>query len=88
MICGKPPTEPHLKFLVTFLVLSNQQIGSIAHSAKGSLFPSHSIACTVLNHNVAWVEKDPNNHLVSTSLLYAGWPTARPGCPEAVLWIL
>jgi len=31
---------------------------------------------------MAWVEKDHNDHLVSTSMLCAGSPTARPGCPE------
>jgi len=31
---------------------------------------------------MAWVEKDHNDHVVSTSLLCAGSPTTRPGCPE------
>ena len=31
---------------------------------------------------MAWVEKDHNDHLVSTPLLCAGSPTTRPGCPE------
>jgi len=30
---------------------------------------------------MAWVEKDKNNHLVSTPV-GAGLPTSRPGCPE------
>jgi len=34
------------------------------------------------HRRMAWVEKDHNDHLVSTSLLYAGSPTTRPGCPE------
>ena len=31
---------------------------------------------------MAWVEKDHNDHLVSTPLLCAGLPTNRPGCTE------
>jgi len=31
---------------------------------------------------MAWVEKDHNDHRVSTPLLCAGSPTSRPGCPE------
>ena len=31
---------------------------------------------------MAWVEKDHNDHQVSTPLLCAGSPTSRPGCPE------
>jgi len=31
---------------------------------------------------MAQVEKDHNDHLVSTPLLCAGLPTTRPGCPE------
>jgi len=31
---------------------------------------------------MAWIEKDHNDHLVSTPLLCAGSPTTRPGCPE------
>ena len=31
---------------------------------------------------MAWVEKDRNDHRVSTPLLCAGSPTSRPGCPE------
>ena len=31
---------------------------------------------------MAWVEKNYNDHLVSTPLLSAGSPTTRPGCPE------
>jgi len=31
---------------------------------------------------MAWVEKDYNDHQVSTPLLCAGSPTTRPGCPE------
>ena len=34
------------------------------------------------NHGMAWVEKDLKDHLVSTSLQWAGPPTTRPGCPE------
>ena len=33
------------------------------------------------NHRMAWVEKDHNDHLVSTPLQCAGSPTTRPGCP-------
>ena len=42
-------------------------------------------------HRMAWVEKDHNDHRVSTPLLRAGLPTTRPGCPEPHLtwpWIL
>ena len=31
---------------------------------------------------MAWVEKNHNDHLVSTPLLCAELPTTRPGCPE------
>jgi len=31
---------------------------------------------------MAWVEKDDNDHRVSTPLPWAGLPTTRPGCPE------
>ena len=31
---------------------------------------------------MAWVEKDHNDHWVSTPLLRAGSPTTRPACPE------
>jgi len=31
---------------------------------------------------MTWVEKDHNDHQVSTPLLCAGSPTTRPGCPE------
>jgi len=34
------------------------------------------------NCRMAWVEKDHNDHVVSTPLLCAGSPTTRPGCPE------
>ena len=34
-----------------------------------------------VNHRKAWVEKDHNDHPVSTPLLCAGSPTTRPGCP-------
>jgi len=34
------------------------------------------------NHRIAWVEKDHNDHRVSTPLLCAGSPTTSPGCPE------
>jgi len=33
------------------------------------------------NHRMAWVEKDHNDQ-VSTTLLCAGSPNTRPGCPE------
>ena len=33
-------------------------------------------------HRTAWVEKDHNDHVVSTPLLCAGLPTTRPSCPE------
>jgi len=33
-------------------------------------------------HRMAWIEKDLEDHLVSTPLLCAGLPTTRPGCPE------
>ena len=35
-----------------------------------------------MNDRTAWVEKDHNDHRVSTPLLCAGSPTTRPGCPE------
>ena len=35
------------------------------------------------NHRMAWVEKDHNDHRVSTPLLCAGLPTTRPGCPTS-----
>jgi len=31
---------------------------------------------------MAWVEKDHNDHWVSTPLLWTGLPATRPGCPE------
>ena len=31
---------------------------------------------------MAWVERDLKDHLVASLLLWAGWPAARPGCPE------
>ena len=34
------------------------------------------------NHRMAWVEKEHNDHRVSTPLLCAGSPTTSPGCPE------
>ena len=34
------------------------------------------------NHRTAWIEKDHNDHRVSTPLLCAESPTTRPGCPE------
>jgi len=37
------------------------------------------------NHRMALVEKDHNDHLVSTPLLCAGSPAMRPGCPEEYL---
>jgi len=37
---------------------------------------------TSQTHRMAWVEKDHNDHLVSTPLLCAGSPTTRAGCPE------
>ena len=33
-------------------------------------------------HGMAWVEKDDNDHRVSTPLLCAGLPITRPGYPE------
>jgi len=33
-------------------------------------------------HRMAWVEKDHNDHRVSTPLLWAGSLTTRSGCPE------
>jgi len=36
----------------------------------------------ILNHRVAWVEKDHNDYPVSPPLLCAGLPSTRPGCPE------
>ena len=33
---------------------------------------------------MAWVEKDHNDHPVSTSLLCAGSPTTRPGCSDHI----
>jgi len=35
------------------------------------------------NHRMAWVEKDHNDHLVSTPMPWAGSPTTRPGCQES-----
>jgi len=35
-----------------------------------------------LIHRMARVEKDHNDHLVSTPQLCVGSPTTRPGCPE------
>jgi len=35
-----------------------------------------------MNHRMAWVDKDHNDHLVSSPLLHTGSPTSRPGCPE------
>ena len=40
---------------------------------------------------MAWVEKDHNDHLISTPLLRAGLLIARPGCPKpqtALPWII
>ena len=34
------------------------------------------------DHGTVWVEKDHNDHLVSTPLLRARLPTTTPGCPE------
>ena len=34
------------------------------------------------HHRMTWVEKDVKHCLVSTPLLCAGLPTAKPGCPE------
>ena len=34
------------------------------------------------DHRMAWVEKDHNDHRVSTPLICAGSPNTRPGCPE------
>ena len=34
------------------------------------------------NHRMAWVEKDYNDHAVSTPLLCGGLPATRAGCPE------
>ena len=34
---------------------------------------------------MAWVEKDHNDHLISTPLLWAGLPTTRTDCPEPQL---
>ena len=36
---------------------------------------------------MAWVEKDRNDHWVSTLLLCTGSSTTRPGCPESILWL-
>ena len=33
---------------------------------------------------MAWVEKDHKDHLVSTSLLWAGLPAIRSGCPGRI----
>jgi len=48
------------------------------YSELQSLLSGHP----TLNHKMAWVEKDHNDHLVSTLLLRAGLPTTTPGCPE------
>ena len=42
----------------------------------------HLFLSYFMNHRMAWVEKDHNDHLVSTPLLCAGSPTTTPGCPE------
>jgi len=67
---------------------------STAYSSRGSAQPQHILTQLhsasaqyeftgrALTHRMAWVEKDHNDHLVSTSLLCAGLPTTRPGCPE------
>jgi len=40
--------------------------------------PPRDLRSRTGNHRVAWVEKDHSDHLVSTPLLCAGSPTARP----------
>ena len=45
-------------------------------------FSHHQLCFSSQNHGMAWVEKDHNDHRVSTPLLCAGSPTTRPGCPE------
>jgi len=42
--------------------------------------PNRCFDCIV--NLMAWVEKEHNDHRVSTALLCAGSPTTRPGCPE------
>jgi len=37
---------------------------------------------------MAWVEKDHNDHLVSTSLLFAGSPTTGPGCCKRLFFYI
>jgi len=32
----------------------------------------------IIEHRMAWVEKDLKDHIVSTPLLWAGLPTTRP----------
>jgi len=41
----------------------------------------HNLWKCCVNNRMALVEKDHSDHLVSTSLLCAGLPTTRPGCP-------
>ena len=45
----------------------------------GAIDQSLCVLSKLKNHRMAWVEKDHNDHLVSTSLLCAGSPTTRPG---------
>jgi len=45
------------------------------HSSLKCVFESY-------NYRMTWVEKDHNDHWVSTPLLCAGSPTTRLGCPE------
>ena len=45
------------------------------HSSLKCVFESY-------NYRMTWVEKDHNDHWVSTPLLCAGSPATRPGCPE------
>ena len=54
----------------------------VPSSAAGGWRRKQSQDIDYMNHRMAWIEKDHNDHLVSTPLLCAGSPTTRPGCPE------
>ena len=43
------------------------------------LLRNYSVNVQSQNYRMAWVEKDCNDHRVSTPLLCAGLPTTRPG---------
>ena len=88
----------HFSFLICFSVLQNRQIWHGGEALCRTAWLNHEYVLkkaecnfySVLlcgrgyspNHRMAWVEKDHNDHLISTPLLSAGLPTTRPGCPE------